>query len=61
MGKINIAIKDETEEKFRQAVGGYMGAKKGNLSRAMEEAINLWIDHVSKSYQRKHGKEKIKW
>jgi hypothetical protein len=60
MGKINIAIKDETEERFRQAIGEYMGAKKGNLSKAMEEAINLWIDHVSEYYQRKHGKAKIK-
>ena len=28
MGKINIAIKDETEERLRRAIADYMGVKK---------------------------------
>jgi hypothetical protein len=61
MGKINIAIKDETEERLRRAIADYMGVKKGNISKAMEEAINLWIDHVSEIYRRRYGKTEIKW
>ena len=64
MGKINIAIKDETEERFRRAIGDYMGVKKGNISKALEEAIILWINHVSESYRSrigKYDKAKISW
>jgi len=61
MGKINIAIKDETEERLRRAIADYMGVKKGNISKAMEEAINLWIDHVSEIYRRRYGKTEIGW
>jgi hypothetical protein len=60
MGKLNIAIKDETEERFRRAVADHMGLKKGNLSKAMEEAIYLWINQASDNYQRKYGKAKIR-
>lgn len=49
MGKINIAIKDETEKRLRQAIAEFMGLKKGNISIAIEEAIDLWIDYKSAS------------
>jgi hypothetical protein len=49
MGKMNIILQDKTEEKFRKAVADYKGFKKGNLSEALEEAINLWISHNSKN------------
>jgi phenylpyruvate tautomerase PptA (4-oxalocrotonate tautomerase family) len=49
MGKINIAIKDETEKRLRQAIAEFMGLKKGNISIAIEEAIDLWIDNKSAS------------
>jgi hypothetical protein len=66
MGKINIAIKDETEERFRRAIADYMGVKKGNISKAMEEALNLWIDRVSERRSKKKerqsdGKAEIGW
>jgi hypothetical protein len=43
-----------------------MGVKKGNLSKALEEAIDLWIAHVSerrrkKEEGRRDGKTKIGW
>jgi hypothetical protein len=59
MGKMNIAIKDETEERFRQTIGYCMGAKKGNISKAIEEAINLWIEQASANYRRRYGKAKL--
>jgi hypothetical protein len=61
MGKINIAIKDETEERFRRAIADYMGVKKGNISKAIDEAIDLWIDYKSEIYRRKYDKAKISW
>ena len=44
MGKMNIVIDDELEEKFRKAVFHRKGMKKGNISEALQEAINQWID-----------------
>jgi hypothetical protein len=49
MGKMNIILQDKTEERFRKAVADYKGFKKGNLSEALEEAIDLWIRQKSRS------------
>ena len=57
MGKINISIKDETEQRFRRAIADYMGVKKGNISKALEEAINLWIENVSERRRKKEEDE----
>ena len=43
MGKINLAIDDNIDEKFRVAVAKKKGMRKGNLTEAMEEAMKLWI------------------
>lgn len=43
MAKMNIILNDDTEERFRKAVADYKGFKKGHLSEALEEAIDLWI------------------
>ena len=43
MGKINIVISDDTEQRFRQTIAKYKGFKKGDISEAVEDAINLWI------------------
>jgi len=48
MGKINISLGDDVEEKFRKAVYQRMGMKKGNISKALEEAINHWIKTYNK-------------
>jgi hypothetical protein len=55
MAKMNIILNDNTEERFRKAVAEYKGFKKGNLSEALEEAIDLWITE-----QAKRGKAKAK-
>jgi hypothetical protein len=55
MGKINVALSDATEEKFRRAVFESIGMKKGNISLALEEAIELWIHEQIK---KKKGKTK---
>lgn len=43
MGKMNIVLPDDIEEKFRKAIFEKKGMKKGNISEALEEAINEWI------------------
>ena len=43
MGKMNIVLDDKLEERFRKAVFDNKGMKKGNISEALEEAVDLWI------------------
>ena len=45
MGKLNIVLTDETEEKFRRVVFERKGMKKGNISEALEEAIKQWMEY----------------
>jgi len=45
MGKMNIVLDDEIEEKFRRAVFERKGMKKGNISKALEEAIQQWMEY----------------
>ena len=40
---MNVILPDELEEKFRQEVGKRFGAKKGTITKAFIEAIELWI------------------
>lgn len=46
MGKMNIVLPDAIEEKFRKTVFETKGMKKGNISEALEEAIDLWIESI---------------
>jgi len=43
IGKINLMISDELEKRFRDAVFKRYGLKRGNISKAIEEALNDWI------------------
>jgi hypothetical protein len=43
MGKMNVVLPDDVEERFRRAVFERMGMKKGNISEALEEAVDLWM------------------
>lgn len=44
MGKLNINVRKEVDDKFRKEVFNRKGLKKGNLKEAVEEAMILWID-----------------
>lgn len=43
MGRLNVSISDDLEEKFRKEVGRRLGAKRGSLSKAFAEAVELWM------------------
>lgn len=43
MGRLNIILPDEVEAKLRMEVGRRMGVKKGNLTVAITEAIEMWL------------------
>jgi hypothetical protein len=49
MGKMSIVMSDKTERLFREAVAYYKGMKKGNISEALEEAVELWISSMRSS------------
>lgn len=44
MGTITISVDDEVEEKFRKTVGASIGNKKGDLGKAVTEAMDKWVD-----------------
>ena len=44
MGKLNVIISDGLDEKFRLEIAKRLGMKKGNLTKAVEEAMEMWIN-----------------
>jgi hypothetical protein len=49
MGKMNIVINDKLEKDFCEAVFECKSMKKGNISEATEEALELWITNCKPS------------
>jgi len=47
LGRINVDISDELEKRLRLTTVEKFGGKKGDLSRAVQEAIQTWIDKTS--------------
>lgn len=47
MGKINLTVNDKIERRFREEAFKRKGMKKGNLTKAVEEAMLLWIEAES--------------
>ena len=43
MGRINVELPDELEKKLRFKTIERFGGKKGDLSRAVEEAVETWV------------------
>jgi len=48
MGIINANLPDDLEDKFRTAVFNRFGMKRGNINKAVEEAIRNWIKENNK-------------
>ena len=43
MGRISVAISDKLEKSLRFKTIEVFGGRKGDLSKAVEEAITTWI------------------
>ncbi|NIP67317.1 hypothetical protein GWM83_02125 [Candidatus Bathyarchaeota archaeon] len=43
MGRISATISDELEKKLRFKTIERFGGRKGDLSRAVEEAVKTWV------------------
>jgi hypothetical protein len=43
LGKILVALDEDLEKRFREAIFKRYGMKKGNLTNAISEAIELWL------------------
>ena len=43
MGRITVMFSDELEKKLRFKTIERFGGRKGDLSRAVEEAVKMWI------------------
>jgi hypothetical protein len=44
LGRINVDLLDEIEKQLRLKTVERFGGKKGDLSRAVQEAVKTWID-----------------
>jgi hypothetical protein len=44
MGRIDVNLPDDIENKLRMEVGRRMGAKRGALTEAIIQAIDAWLD-----------------
>jgi len=44
LGRINVDISDELEKQLRLKTVERFGGKKGDLSKAVQEAVKIWID-----------------
>jgi hypothetical protein len=44
LGRINVEISDELEIQLRLKTVERFGGKKGDLSKAVTEAVKTWID-----------------
>ena len=52
MGRINVVLTDDTEHRLRKTIVDAYGGKKGDLSEAIEQAINDWIARYEKKREK---------
>ncbi len=53
MAKVNIVIPDDVLRELRHAVIERYGGEKGSLSKAVTEAIRLWLKQAGPPSKRK--------
>lgn len=56
MGKLNVKVQDSVDDRFREAVFKRKGMKKGNLTKAIEEAMLMWIEVPTENEEKFHKK-----
>ncbi|MGH9927504.1 MAG: hypothetical protein ACREAS_03525 [Nitrososphaera sp.] len=64
MGRIDINLPDELENKLRMEAGRRLGARRGSLTDAIVDAIEIWLeeddDKDNKGSEPKHGEARRK-
>ncbi len=53
MGRVDLNVKDDLEKRFRDMVYQSKGMKKGNLTDALQEAMELWIEEEATQLSKK--------
>ena len=43
MGRVSVMLSDEVERKLRLKTVEEYGGRKGDLTKAVEEAIKIWV------------------
>lgn len=43
MGTITVNVKDDVEKEFRELVRSVQGTKKGDLGKALTDAMRKWV------------------
>jgi len=51
MGRLVITIPDELEREFREAVYKRYGMRKGNITKAVIDALKMWVLMVNKELE----------
>ena len=45
MGRVTVLLPDELEKKLRFKTIDRFGGRKGDLSKAVEEAVKTWVEN----------------
>jgi hypothetical protein len=56
--KWTVLVNDKLDEKFRRTVFEVKGMHKGNLTEAVEEAMEEWIQKRMKEIEKENSKTK---
>ena len=57
MGRIDVILPDDIEDKFRNAVYKRYGMKRGNITEAINNAIVDWVNENSPADKIKRGNQ----
>jgi len=57
MGRIDVILPDDIEDKFRNTVYKKYGMKRGNITEAINDAITGWVNENSPSDKIKKGNQ----
>lgn len=48
MGRMDVILPDDLEQRFREEVFKRLGMKRGNITLAIQKAIEQWIEEGRK-------------
>ncbi len=58
MGRIDIILPDDLEDKLKMEAGKRLGAKRGAFTEAIKDAIGLWLDPETMKIVEKYSSNK---